>query len=64
MVQRVEHPTEGPIDLLGPVAKFSRTPADIRLAPPPLGHDTRAILRDLLDYAPEEIDRLYAAGAI
>jgi crotonobetainyl-CoA:carnitine CoA-transferase CaiB-like acyl-CoA transferase len=64
MVQRVEHPTEGPIDLLGPVANFSRTPADIRFGPPPLGYDTRSILRDLLDYTPEAIERLYAEGVI
>ena len=47
MVQAVEHPTAGRIDLLGPVAKFSRTPATVRLAPPPLGYDTAAILREL-----------------
>jgi crotonobetainyl-CoA:carnitine CoA-transferase CaiB-like acyl-CoA transferase len=64
MVQAVEHPTAGRIDLLGPVAKFSRTPATIRLAPPPLGHDTAAILRELLGCSPEEIDRLQAMGVI
>jgi crotonobetainyl-CoA:carnitine CoA-transferase CaiB-like acyl-CoA transferase len=64
MVQAVEHPTAGRIELLGPVAKFSRTPATVRLAPPPLGHDTAAILGDLLGYSPEEIDLLRAAGAI
>jgi crotonobetainyl-CoA:carnitine CoA-transferase CaiB-like acyl-CoA transferase len=64
MVQTVEHPTAGRIDLLGPVAKFSRTPATVRLAPPPLGYDTADILRDLLGYRPEEIDRLRATGVI
>ena len=64
MVQTVDHPTAGRIDLLGPVAKFSRTPATVRLAPPPLGHDTVAILRELLGYSPEEIDRLQVTGVI
>jgi formyl-CoA transferase len=64
MVQSVDHPTVGAIDLLGPVAKFSASPAAIRLAPPPLGHDTHAILRELLDYTPDEIDRLAAEGVI
>lgn len=64
MVQTVNHPTAGRIDLLGPVAKFSRTPATVRLAPPPLGYDTAAILRELLGYSPEEIDRLQATGVI
>jgi crotonobetainyl-CoA:carnitine CoA-transferase CaiB-like acyl-CoA transferase len=64
MVQTVNHPTAGRIDLLGPVAKFSRTPAGIRLAPPPLGYDTSAILGDLLGYLPEEIDRLHAMGVV
>ncbi len=64
MVQAVEHPTAGRIDLLGPVAKFSRTPATVRLAPPPLGHDTAGILRELLGCSPEEIERLQATGVI
>jgi crotonobetainyl-CoA:carnitine CoA-transferase CaiB-like acyl-CoA transferase len=64
MVQTVEHPTAGRIDLLGPVAKFSRTPATVRLAPPPLGYDTPAILGELLSYSPEEIDRLHAMGVV
>ena len=64
MVQTVDHPTAGRIELLGPVAKFSRTPAGIRLAPPPLGYDTSAILGDLLGYLPEEIDRLHALGVV
>jgi len=64
MVQTVDHPTAGPIDLIGPVAKFSRTPATVRLAPPPLGYDTAAILADLLGYSAEQIDRLRAVGVI
>lgn len=64
MVQAVDHPTAGRIDLIGPVAKFSRTPATVRLAPPPLGYDTAAILGDLLGYSQAEIDGLQATGVI
>ncbi len=36
------------VDLLGPVARLSETPATIRLSPPALGQDTNDILRDML----------------
>lgn len=64
MVQTVVHPTAGPMKLLGPVARLSRTPAAIRRPPPPLGHDTGAVLQELLGYTPTEIQRLQAAGAL
>ena len=64
MVQSVDHPTAGRIDLLGPVAKFARTPATVRLAPPPLGYDTAAILSELVGCSPEEVDGLRAMGVI
>ena len=55
MVQEVDHPTAGRIKVLGPVAKFGRTPATVRMAPPPLGYHTEAVLRDLLGY---DVDRI------
>jgi formyl-CoA transferase len=64
MVQAVEHPTAGPVALLGPVARFSRTPAAVRLPPPPLGHDTRSILMELLGFSTGEVDRLQEMGVI
>lgn len=64
MVQEVQHPTAGAIKLLGPVAKFSRTPAAIRLPPPLLGQDTAALLQELLGYTPDAIAQLQADGAI
>lgn len=63
MVQEVMHPALGPIKLLGPVAKLSETPAEIRLAPPLLGADTDAVLAEL-GYAPEDIAELRRAGAV
>ncbi len=64
MVQQVEHATQGLIDLIGPVAKFSRTPAAIHRAPPPLGYDTAAVLSERLGYSQPEIDQLRAQGVI
>jgi crotonobetainyl-CoA:carnitine CoA-transferase CaiB-like acyl-CoA transferase len=47
MVQEVEHPSLGPVALLGPVARFSETPATIHSAPPLLGEHTDEILGEL-----------------
>lgn len=64
MVQTIDHPTAGPIKLLGPVAKFSRTPATVHDAPPPLGHHTDAVLRELLGYDADHIAALHRNGVI
>lgn len=58
MVQSITHPTAGEVKLLGPVAKFSHTPAKIRSHPPLLGEHTRVVLGDLLGRSPEEIQRM------
>jgi len=63
MVQEVEHPTAGTIQLLGPVAKMSKTPAKIYCAPPPLGADAEAILQSL-GYNHEEIGTLREESVI
>ncbi|MFO8061266.1 MAG: CaiB/BaiF CoA-transferase family protein [Bacillota bacterium] len=47
MVRSVEHPEEGKIQILGIPVSFSRTPGDIRSAPPLLGEHTGQILEDL-----------------
>ena len=43
--------------------KLSRTPGKVRGGPPPLGRDTRRILRDLLGLNDGEIEAEYARGA-
>ena len=48
MVQNVQHASGEALPLLGPVPKFSHTPAAIRLSPPLLGQHTREVLCDLL----------------
>ncbi|MBE0408681.1 MAG: CoA transferase [Anaerolineales bacterium] len=64
MVQTVEHPTLGIIDQLGHVAKFSATPATIRLAPPLLGEHTESVLREELGLSNTDLTRLRQEGAI
>lgn len=57
MVQTVKHTTLGEIELLGPVAKLSETPAGVWAAPPVLGEQTEKILRQL-GYTAGEIELL------
>jgi crotonobetainyl-CoA:carnitine CoA-transferase CaiB-like acyl-CoA transferase len=64
MVQTAEHDTLGEIELVGPVAKFSATPAAVRTAPPVLGADTRAVLGELLGCDTAELDELERRGVI
>ncbi len=64
MVQTVEHPTAGRIQVLGPVAKMSETPARVRSAPPLLGADTAEVLSRRLGYTAEEIEVLRQQGVI
>ena len=64
MVQEIEHPILGTIQQLGPVAKFSKTPAELRSAPPILGEHTESILRDEIGYRDSNIAQLRADGVI
>lgn len=63
MVQEIEHPTLGRIQMLGAPTKLSATPATIRRAPPTLGEDTSAILADL-GFSDDEIQGLRRDGVV
>ncbi len=43
--------------------RLSRTPAQVRGGPPPIGRDTRSVLHDLLDLSESEIELEFARGA-
>jgi crotonobetainyl-CoA:carnitine CoA-transferase CaiB-like acyl-CoA transferase len=58
MVQHVVDSRSASVPLVGPVAKMSETPPQIRSAPPYLGEHTDAILRERLGFNDEEITRL------
>jgi formyl-CoA transferase/CoA:oxalate CoA-transferase len=60
---RMEHPRLGRVDQVGIPFSLSATPATIRTPPPLVGEQADEIL-DELGYAPDEIERLRAAGVV
>lgn len=63
MVVEREHPTAGPIRLLGLPVKLSDTPGGIDRVPPLLGQHSAEVLREA-DYSEEEIAALAAQGIV
>jgi crotonobetainyl-CoA:carnitine CoA-transferase CaiB-like acyl-CoA transferase len=59
----IEHPKHGALEVLGFPIKFTDAPCRVHRAPPVLGADTDAILRDL-GHAPEAIAALRARGVV
>jgi len=64
MLETVEHPTLGPLTVIGLPVKLSRTPGAIRRAPPTVGQDNDRVYGDLLGLDSGRIAELRAAGAI
>jgi crotonobetainyl-CoA:carnitine CoA-transferase CaiB-like acyl-CoA transferase len=62
MVVEVEHPTYGPIHVLGVPYKFSESPCGVDLPPPLLGEHTGEILSSVLGLSLAEISALQEAG--
>lgn len=58
------HPESGTVDLIGSPINMSKTPVAYKKAPPVLGADTGAVLKDVLGLSQHEIDRLADAGVI
>jgi len=63
MLITIEHPTRGPLQMLGIPVKLKKTPGDVTKPPPLLGQHTKEILLNL-GYSAEEIEELRAAGVI
>jgi crotonobetainyl-CoA:carnitine CoA-transferase CaiB-like acyl-CoA transferase len=64
MLETIEHPTAGVIQLLGLPIKLTRTPGGVRTPPPLLGEHTRRVLEQNLHVPPAEIDALEREGVI
>jgi crotonobetainyl-CoA:carnitine CoA-transferase CaiB-like acyl-CoA transferase len=62
--ERIAHVAKGEVVADGIPLGLTATPGRTSRAGAPVGHDNDAVFRDLLGLAPEEIERLIAAGAI
>jgi crotonobetainyl-CoA:carnitine CoA-transferase CaiB-like acyl-CoA transferase len=59
-----DHPVAGKVRVVGPPARLSETPADVRMPAPLLGQHTGQVLRERLGLDDREIQRLRGIGAI
>ena len=59
MMLTVPQPFIGPMKMYGSPMKLSHTPSGIRGYAPFLGEHNYSVLQDLLEYSPEEINKLY-----
>jgi formyl-CoA transferase/CoA:oxalate CoA-transferase len=59
-----DHPLAGTVRVVGPPARLSETPADVRMPAPRLGEHTDRVLRERLRLDDQEIARLRRVGAI
>ena len=64
MITTVDHPTAGPLRLLGSPYHFSDTPTATPEPPPLLGQHTEQVLRDLLGADDAMLGRWRTGGAI
>ncbi|HWT83006.1 MAG TPA: CaiB/BaiF CoA-transferase family protein, partial [Candidatus Methylomirabilis sp.] len=64
MVLESRHPQVGMIRMVRNPVTFSRTPLDLRQAPPKLGEHTEEVLRGILGCSAAELEDLRAAGVI
>jgi CoA:oxalate CoA-transferase len=63
MMQTVEHPVAGKMQLPGVPIKLSATPGGIRRPAPVLGEHTNEVLQEWLAWSDEEIAKMRARGA-
>lgn len=64
MVQQIRDNQGETVNLVGPVAKLTDAPLQIRMAPPFLGEHTTTILQERLGIDQQEIEELRRAGVI
>jgi crotonobetainyl-CoA:carnitine CoA-transferase CaiB-like acyl-CoA transferase len=64
LVRELVHPLDAALPTVANPVRFSATPVSHDVAPPLLGADTEAVLRDWLGYSPGRIEHLRASGAL
>jgi succinate---hydroxymethylglutarate CoA-transferase len=64
MVQTIDHPSCGPIQVISPPVKYSNAEPSIRSPPPLLGEHTDELLRDMAGLSREKIEDLKRKGVI
>ena len=64
MLLELEHPTSGPLKLLGSPFKSTRSPGVMESTAPDIGQHTRDVLSELLGYDKEMLDALSKSGVI
>jgi formyl-CoA transferase/CoA:oxalate CoA-transferase len=64
MIATLEHPTAGPLQLLGTPLRLSETSGAIRTPPPLLGQHTEAVLTGDLGLTSEQVAALRAKGVV
>lgn len=64
MIVEAEYPGHGTLRTFGSPVKLDRTPAKTSGLAPEMGQHTADVLRDLLGFAPDDVEALRAGGAI
>ncbi|RDL29899.1 CoA-transferase family III [Venustampulla echinocandica] len=64
MVQEIDHPSCGPIELINTPVKYSYSTPGIRTPPPTLGQHTDEVLRDAMGMSEKEIEDLRRGGVV
>jgi len=64
MIREVEHPTAGPIKVIGSPINLSDTPPEVNSPAPTLGQHTDSALKDILGLTPAEVASLKDENAI
>lgn len=64
MIETIDHPTAGPLNMLGLPIKLSATPGSVRTPPPRLGEHTRRVLMGDLGLSESDVIALEARGVV
>jgi crotonobetainyl-CoA:carnitine CoA-transferase CaiB-like acyl-CoA transferase len=64
MMVEVDHAQAGRIVVPGIVAKLSKTPGSVHMAPPTVGQHNQEVFCDLLKLSPQELEELRSQGVV